>query len=128
MHNPTLLIVDDTPLNIQILAESLCSEYQIKISTNGAEALQIYELSHVDLVLLDVQMPEMDGYEVCRRMKSIAGKEGVPIIFVTTNSTPEDKAAGIEAGAVDYITKPVNLPMLRDRLKTHLANIKEIQK
>ncbi|MGZ5802340.1 MAG: response regulator [Burkholderiaceae bacterium] len=120
-HKHTILIVDDVPMNIHILAETLCNDYHIKIAASGKDALLVFESFHIDLVLLDVQMPVMDGFEVCRRMKAVAGKESVPVIFVTTNNTAEDRAVGIEAGAVDYLAKPFNYSMLRDRVKKHLS-------
>jgi len=118
---PTVLIVDDTPDNIMLLATLLKEKYRTKVATNGATALQILAGGDVDLVLLDVMMPDMDGLEVCRRIVREPRTADVPVIFTTAKSQPEDEARGLEAGAVDYITRPVSPPILFARIATHLA-------
>ncbi|WP_338759096.1 response regulator [Massilia sp. METH4] len=118
---PTVLIVDDTPDNIMLLATLLKEKYRTKVATNGATALQILAGGDVDLVLLDVMMPDMDGLEVCRRIVREPRTADVPVIFTTAKNQPEDEARGLEAGAVDYITRPVSPPILFARIATHLA-------
>ena len=117
----TILIVDDIPSNIKILGESLKTEYKIRLATNGEKALKIATSSTPpDLILLDVVMPGMDGYEVCRRLKEDATTRSIPVIFITTMSEEEDETKGLTLGAIDYITKPFSLPIVKARVKTHL--------
>ncbi|QGZ42196.1 putative two-component system response regulator [Pseudoduganella flava] len=117
----TVLIVDDTPDNIMLLSALLKEKYNTKVATNGNVALQILLAGGVDMVLLDVMMPDMDGYEVCRRIRHEPRTAEVPVIFLTAKSQPEDEAKGLAAGAVDYITKPISPPILFARVSTHLA-------
>lgn len=121
MNHPTILIVDDTPDNIMLLASLLKERYMTRIATNGATALQILAAGGVDLVLLDVTMPDMDGIEVCRRIVREPRTADVPVIFTTAKSQPEDEARGLAAGAVDYITRPFSPPILFARVAAHLA-------
>jgi putative two-component system response regulator len=116
----TILIVDDTPDNITLLSMLLKDKYNTKVAKDGATALQIAETSTVDLVLLDVMMPGMDGYETCRRLKQNPATADVPVLFLTAKSQPEDEALGLRLGAVDYLTKPVSPPILFARVATHL--------
>jgi putative two-component system response regulator len=118
---PTILIVDDTPDNIMLLAALLKEKYQTKVATSGATALQVLAAGGVDLVLLDVTMPGMDGHETCRRIVQDPLTADVPVIFLTAKSQPEDEALGLAAGAADYITRPVSPPILFARVATHLA-------
>jgi CheY-like chemotaxis protein len=118
---PTILIVDDTPDNIMLLSSLLKDQYRTKVATNGAVALQILAANHVDMVLLDVMMPDMDGLEVCRRIHREPRTADLPVIFLTAKSLPEDESRGLAAGAVDYITKPISPPILFARVATHLA-------
>ncbi|MCK6685500.1 MAG: hybrid sensor histidine kinase/response regulator [Thermoanaerobaculia bacterium] len=119
---PSLLIVDDTPENIDVLDGLLREEYQIKVALNGDKALRIaFSDSPPDLILLDVMMPGMDGYEVCRRLKDNARTKGVPVIFLTARTEIEDETRGFSLGAADYIAKPISPPIVRARIKTHLA-------
>jgi putative two-component system response regulator len=118
---PTVLIVDDTPDNIMLLATLLKDRYATKVATNGATALQILAAGDVDLVLLDVVMPDTDGLEVCRRIVGEPRTADVPVILLTARSQPEDEARGLAAGAVDYITRPISPPILFARVATHLA-------
>ncbi|MCU0849503.1 MAG: response regulator [Spirochaetes bacterium] len=105
----TILVVDDTPENIQVLTAALGSLYRVKAATSGEKALKICAGDPMpDLVLLDVLMPEMDGYEVCRRLKSDARTAPIPVVFVTTITDPNEEAKGISLGAVDYISKPID--------------------
>lgn len=115
-----ILIVDDVPSNIRILVEELRSEYEIVVATSGKLALQRAVTNTPDLILLDIMMPEMDGYEVCARLKEDRKLSGIPIIFVTAKDEEEDETKGLHIGAVDYITKPFSLPIVKARVKTHL--------
>ena len=116
-----ILIVDDTPENIDVLGEVLKPHYKRSIALNGEKGLQIAASSDPpDLILLDIMMPGMDGYEVCRRLKADDKTRGIPIIFVTAKSEVEDENKGFELGAVDYITKPLSPPIVLARIKTHL--------
>ena len=116
---PKVLLVDDEAINLKLLRTILQDEYELTYAKNGQTAIKL--AGDVDLILLDVMMPEMDGYEVCRRIKAEEETKGVPIIFVTAMSTMADELKGFELGAVDYITKPVSGPIVQARVKTHLA-------
>jgi class 3 adenylate cyclase/CheY-like chemotaxis protein len=119
---PTILIVDDTPANVALLSDVLKSECRTKVALNGETALRLaFSNSPPDLVLLDIMMPGMDGYEVCRRLKENPVTRNVPVIFVTAMSEEADETKGLELGGVDYITKPISAPIVRARVKTHLA-------
>lgn len=122
----TILIVDDTPENIDILKGVLKEQYIIKAATRGSKALEIARTTPVDLILLDIMMPEMDGYEVCRTLKSDEATKKIPVIFVTALHETGDETSGFEVGAVDYITKPINAAVVQARVRTHLA-LKEAQ-
>jgi putative two-component system response regulator len=119
----TILIVDDAPENIDLLNIILCGDYKIKVALTGEKALEIASDATClpDLILLDVMMPGMDGYEVCRQLKTSELTRKIPIIFVSALSEPTDESKGFEFGAVDYLTKPVNAPIVRARVRTHLA-------
>jgi len=117
----TILIVDDTPENLAMVSSMLSDRYKIKIATTGKKALQIaYSQDPPDLILLDIMMPEMDGYEVCRQLKNDSQVADIPVIFLTAKSDVEDEMKGFELGAVDYITKPVSPPIVLARVRTHL--------
>lgn len=121
MDKERILIVDDIPQNISVLNELLKENYSISAATNGAKALNIAQSkSPPDLILLDIMMPEMDGYEVCRRLKTDGGTSDIPVIFVTARGDVEDEAEGLKLGAVDYLTKPANPLIVLARVKTHL--------
>ncbi|TAJ13201.1 response regulator [Marinilabiliaceae bacterium JC017] len=118
---PYILLVDDSPVNIDILKDSL-SRYKCLSATNGQEALKLaLSSTKPDLILLDVIMPGMDGYEVCRRLKREPTTQEVPIIFITGQNDPQSILKGFEAGAIDYITKPFNIPELKARVKTQIT-------
>lgn len=118
---PLILIVDDTPTNIQVLAEALRKDYRVRVAGSGKAAFDIIEkLGAPDLILLDVMMPEIDGYEVCRRLKNGAATKNVPVIFVTARSDVEDEEHGLKLGAVDYIAKPFHLPIVAARVRNHI--------
>lgn len=121
MIRQTILVVDDVPANIKVLGESLKSEYKIRLATDGMKALKIAGSSNPpDLILLDIIMPEMDGYEVCKNLKADRTTANIPVIFITAMNQEEEETMGLELGAVDYITKPFSLPIVRARIKTHL--------
>lgn len=117
-----VLIVDDTPENIHILMETLKDEYVIVAATNGVKALQIANTEPVpDIILLDIMMPGMDGYEVCARLKANDKTRDIPVIFITAKTEEKDEIKGFNLGAVDYITKPISPPKVKARVKSHLA-------
>jgi len=117
----TLLLVDDAPANIQIANSILKDTYKIRIATNGAKALELANVTPLpDLILLDVMMPEMDGYEVCTRLKIAAETRDIPVIFLTGQTEIEDETRGFEVGAVDYIHKPLSPAIVKARVQTHL--------
>jgi putative two-component system response regulator len=118
----TILAVDDSPQNIELLTRVLGQDYRIKVATSGDKALKItYSDDPPDLILLDIMMPDMSGYEVCRRIKANPDRRQIPIIFVTAMSSVEDESLGLSLGAIDYITKPLSPPLLQARVRTHLA-------
>lgn len=117
----TVLIVDDTPTNVQILAQGLRSHYAILVATSGPAALALLQgESKPDLVLLDVMMPGMDGHEVCRRIKQDPATWDIPVIFVTAKGEVEDQQLGFNLGAADYITKPIEIPLVLARVNVHV--------
>ena len=121
-NNSVILIVDDTPENVDVLAGVLREHYQIKVALNGRKALKIAQSDPAPaLILLDVMMPEMDGYQVCLQLQANEQTRRIPVIFVTAKSEVEDEAQGFGLGAVDYITKPVNPDIVLARVRTHLA-------
>ena len=122
-NRPTVLIVDDTPDNITLLSNLLKDKYNTKVATSGATALQIVASAKVDLVLLDIMMPEMDGFETCRRLKADPRSAAIPVVFLTAKSQPEDEALGRGVGAVDFLRKPVNPGQLFARVEAHLRQI-----
>lgn len=116
----TILIVDDTPLNLQVLSSALNSDYSIKIANNGFKALELAETGGIDLILLDIMMPEMDGYEVCRRLKEQPETKSIPIIFITAKGENKDEMLGLKLGAADYIAKPFYIPIVLVRIENLL--------
>lgn len=116
-----ILIVDDTLANIRILNDLLRNDYKISVAINGPDALElIASQDQPDLILLDIMMPGMDGYEVCRRLKDNKDTKDIPVLFVTTKSEVEDETKGLELGAVDYITKPISPPIVISRVRNHM--------
>ena len=121
MKKDTLLVVDDTPENLTLMAGILKDAYRVKVATTGEKAITIAKNEpHPDLILLDIMMPELDGYEICRRLKSQPETRDIPVIFLTALSEIKDEKQGLEAGAVDYITKPISPPILMARVRNHL--------
>lgn len=120
-ETPVILAVDDAPANIDVVREVLSADYMVQAATDGEKALKIVEQQKPDLILLDILMPGLDGYEVCRRIKADPSTKNIPIIFLTVKDQEADEARGLSLGAVDYIIKPISAPILRERVKTHLA-------
>ncbi|VXB71205.1 Putative two-component system response regulator [Pseudomonas sp. 8BK] len=121
---PLLLLVDDEATNLQVLRHILQEDYRLLFAKDGGKALEMAERERPDLILLDVMMPGMTGYEVCQALKAQAHLEAVPVIFVTALADVEDEARGFAVGAVDYITKPVSPPIVRARVRTHLSLVR----
>ena len=116
---PTILIVDDTPDNLALLTELLKLLYRVKAARSGEKALQIATGDEPpDLILLDVMMPGMSGFEVCRRLRELPQTRDIPVIFITALGAADDEIHGLELGAVDYITKPINPPTVLMRVVT----------
>jgi len=118
---PTVLVVDDMPENIDVLVGTLKQEYNVKAAINGDMALKVVRTSPPDIILLDIMMPGLDGYEVCRRLKTDHTTRHIPVIFITAKIGLEDELKGLDLGAADYITKPISPPIVKARVKTHLA-------
>jgi putative two-component system response regulator len=124
-----ILVVDDEPNNLQVLRQILKDHYQLIFAPNGEKALQAVDTHHPDLVLLDIMMPGISGYEVCQQLKSNPVTENIPVIFVSAMCEVEDEAYGFDVGAVDYIQKPVSAPIVLRRVQTHLSlvNVKSLE-
>ncbi|WP_415905467.1 two-component system response regulator [Neptuniibacter sp. QD48_55] len=121
VEKPTVLVVDDTPDNLALMSALLKDHYRVKVSNSGAKALDIVNsATPPDLILLDIMMPEMDGYEVCKRLKETENTADIPIIFLTAKTESRDETKGLALGAVDYLTKPVNPEILMARVSNHL--------
>jgi diguanylate cyclase (GGDEF)-like protein len=120
-RNGRLLIVDDAMENIQILNHVLGEEHEVLFALSGERALELARRHRPDLILLDAVMPGMDGYEVCAALRASDELRDIPIIFVTALTTPEDETRALEAGAVDFISKPFNVAVVRARVRTHLT-------
>ncbi len=117
-----VLIVDDVPTNLSVATGALKDLFRTKVATNGEKALKIASgAEKPDLVLLDVMMPDMDGYEVCRRLKANPETACIPIVFITAKTSQDDREKGLEVGAVDYIHKPFEAPVLIKRVQAHLG-------
>ena len=122
VNRATVLVVDDTPDNLTLMSSLLKDDYKVKVANGGEKALKIAASdSPPDLILLDIMMPDMDGHEVCRRLKRDPKTMHIPIIFLTAKSEVEDERKGLELGAVDYITKPISPPIVMARVRNHLA-------
>jgi two-component system, sensor histidine kinase and response regulator len=120
MKRQTVMIVDDTLSNIELLSESLGDEYELIFATSGADALELIRADKPDLLLLDVMMPGMDGYQLCTILKGDPATRDIPVIFVTAMCQEEDEIKGLELGAIDYVTKPISPHIVRARVKNHL--------
>ena len=117
----TVLVVDDTEANVDILVDALGELYDVSVAMDGREAVETIAEEAPDLILLDIMMPEMDGYEVCERLKADERYAKIPIIFLTALTEIENKTKGFKMGAVDYITKPFEITEVQARVKTHLS-------
>lgn len=124
MTNKKILIVDDEATNLQLLKGILEHDYQLSFAKNGKKALELAAAQLPDLILLDIMMPELTGYEVLSELKRNVNTRHIPVIFVTAMSDVEDESNGLNLGAVDYITKPVNPAIVKSRVKTHLSLVK----
>jgi putative two-component system response regulator len=121
-RKPRILLVDDETFYLDVLVELLKTDYQVSVAKNGAQALQrSLAEPHPDLILLDVLLPDTDGYEICRQLKAQSETSAIPVIFLTIKNDIEDEIKGFDLGAVDYITKPISPPVLLSRVRTHLA-------
>jgi diguanylate cyclase (GGDEF)-like protein len=118
---PKLLVVDDQPINIQVMHQIFSADFQVFMATSGAQALALCKDNPPDLVLLDIVMPGMDGFEVCAILRADAATRNIPVIFVTAHTDAAQETRGLEVGAVDFISKPVNPAVVRARVKTHLT-------
>jgi response regulator RpfG family c-di-GMP phosphodiesterase len=117
-----ILIVDDEPANIKILSNLLAGDHALSVATNGKQALEVARVQSPDLILLDMVMPEMDGIEVCQALKAEETTKDIPVIFVTSMSDSFNEERGLDAGAVDYISKPISPPIVKARVKIHIQN------
>jgi putative two-component system response regulator len=119
-NRPTVLAVDDTPANLSLLANLLKDQYRVKIANHGQKGLDLALAAPPDLILLDIMMPELDGYEVCRRLKADPRTARIPVIFLTAKTEIADEELGFAVGAVDFIHKPISPPIVAARVHTHL--------
>ncbi len=120
-HRPVILVVDDEPMNLHVLVEGLNESYDVRVATSGEGALSAIASTIPDLILLDIMMPNMNGYEVIEKLKSNSSTQHIPVIFVTAMTDDVSEEKGFELGAVDYIHKPYKLPVVRARVRTHLS-------
>ena len=117
---PFILIVDDNPTNLSVLSQTLKSaDYKVRMAVDGEDALAQIDRAHPELILLDVQMPKIDGFETCRRLQAAPTTRGIPIIFTTALADRDNKLKGLELGAVDYVTKPFEPEEVLARVKIH---------
>ncbi len=123
-HAPLILVVDDEASNLHLLRQILQDQYRLLFAKDGKRALELARLERPDLILLDVMMPGMTGHEVCRQLKSEPANAAIPVIFVTALSDTADELEGFNAGAVDYIAKPVSPPIVKARVRTHLSLVR----
>jgi len=118
----TILVVDDMSYNLSLMSNLLKDHYKVELAQRGEEAMKIAQSGlAIDLILLDITMPDPDGYEICRRLKEDPRTTNIPLIFVTAKIEVADEKRGLELGAIDYITKPISAPILLARVKNHLA-------
>ena len=125
---PTILVADDNPDNLKVMSRALkASGFAVRLATNGAAAMRSVHAQPPDLILLDVHMPEMDGYEVCAALKSDPHTEPIPIVFVSAMNEEFNKVRAFESGAEDYITKPIMIEELLARIRLQLANVRHLR-
>ncbi len=120
-HQWRILVVDDEPNNLQLMRHILGDIYQLSFAINGLKALEVVKKIKPDLILMDIMMPEMDGYQACKQLKSNPETASIPVIFITAMSDIDDESKGFEAGGVDYISKPISKPIVLARVASHLA-------
>lgn len=118
---PRLLVVDDQPVNIQVLYRVFAPDHQVFMATTGGQALQVAQQQRPDLILLDIELPDLDGMAVCAQLKAHELTRDIPVIFVTAHGDADSETRGLEAGAVDFIHKPINPTVVRARVRTHLT-------
>lgn len=121
MDKLRILAVDDTPLNLQLIKQILGEQYQLFFSIDGEKALELISRNPPDLVLLDIRMPGLDGFEVCRRIKGDPSTKHIPVLFISASDFDEDISAGFDAGVDDFVLKPINPLLLRRRVATYLC-------
>ena len=117
---PKVLVVDDTEANVDVLVGTLDAVYDVRVAMDGAGALEAVSEEKPDMILLDVMMPGMDGYEVCRRLKANAATNDIPVIFLTAMTSESDEARGLALGAVDYIAKPFSPELVKSRVNNQI--------
>ena len=122
MTEKNILVVDDTESNVDILVDALSEDYDVSVAMDGESALEIVEEEPPDLILLDIMMPDMDGYEVCEKLKSDSNTKAIPIIFLSGATDEASKEKGLALGAIDYITKPIEKNIVLSKLKEHLTS------
>lgn len=120
LANCSVMVVDDTEANVDILVEALSEDYEVSVAMDGESALQDIAENPPDLILLDIMMPGIDGYEVCKRLKANGATRSIPVIFLTAMTEEQDEAKGLELGAVDFVTKPFNPALVKSRVCNHL--------
>jgi CheY-like chemotaxis protein len=120
-HKPKILVVDDQPINIRVFHGLFKSQFDVVMAMNGEQALSQAEQHRPDLIVLDVMMPDMDGYEVCRRLKAHPNTSGIPVVFVTAHNDPANEMQGIALGAIDFISKPINAVLVEARVTTYIT-------
>lgn len=120
-HKPKMLVVDDQAINIRVIHNLFKRQFDVIMAMNGEQALSQAEQHHPDLIILDVMMPDMDGYEVCRRLKANPTTYAIPVVFVTAHNDPADEMQGISLGAIDFISKPINAVLVEARMKTYIT-------
>lgn len=118
---PSILVVEDSITNVEILLENLKESYTVRVAVDGEKALKTIAKKTPDLILLDVMLPGMDGFEICRRLKSDSRTAEVPVIFLTGRTSPRDKLDGLKAGACDFLTKPFDIDEVKTKIQTHLG-------
>jgi len=123
----TVLIVDDTETNIDILMDTLGDDYDIAVAMDGESALEAVEEEPPDLILLDIMMPDINGFEVCKRLKDNPETADIPVIFISALTEADEKQKGLALGAVDFLTKPFNPSVIQDKVKQHLTAFKKIE-
>jgi diguanylate cyclase (GGDEF)-like protein len=121
LDRPRILVVDDEPVNVQALYQIFGKDSEVFMAISGRQALEVCRQKYPDLILMDVVMPDMDGIAACKALKAEAATRDIPVIFVTSHNSAEEEALGLEVGAVDFISKPINPAVVRARVKTHLT-------